>query len=58
MGPVKVLFGQFLVHLEEAGDDVGFGGVFGEAVGFEDIVVVGADEYLRGRMTCLGRKKK
>ena len=33
--------GQFLVHLEEAGDDVGLGGVFGEAVGLQDGGVVG-----------------
>ena len=34
--------GEFLVHLEEAGDDVGFGSVFGEAVGLQDGGVVGA----------------
>ena len=33
---------QFLVHFEEAGDDVGFGSVFGEAVGLQDGGVVGA----------------
>ena len=37
-----LLLGEFLVHLEEAGDDVGFGGVLGEAVSFKDGGVVGA----------------
>ena len=38
----RLLFCEFLVHLEEAGDDVGFGGIFGEAVGLQDGSVVGA----------------
>ncbi len=33
---------EFLIHLEEAGDDVALGGVFGEAVGLQDGGVVGA----------------
>ena len=33
---------KFLIHLEEAGDDFALGGVFGEAVGFEDGGIVGA----------------
>ncbi len=37
-----LLAGQFLVHLEEEGDDVGLGSVFGEAVGLQDGGVVGA----------------
>ena len=37
-----LLGGKFLVHLEEAGDDVGFSGASGEAVGFEDGGVIGA----------------
>ena len=35
-------FCQFLVHLEEAGNDVGFRGVFGEAVCLQDGGIVGA----------------
>ena len=38
----RLLLGKFLIHFEEAGDDVGFGGVFGEAVGLQDGGVVGA----------------
>ncbi len=34
--------GQFLIHLEEAGDDVALRSVFWEAVSFEDGGVVGA----------------
>lgn len=38
----RLLLGKFLIHFEEAGDDVGFGGVFGEAVGLQDGGIVGA----------------
>ena len=46
---VLLFFGQFLVHLEEAGDDVGLGGVFGEAVSLLDSGVVGDS----GRKQCV-----
>ena len=36
----RLLLGKFLIHFEEAGDDVGFSGVFGEAVGLQDGDVV------------------
>ena len=35
-------FREFLVHLEETGDDVGLSSVFGESVGLQDGGVVGA----------------
>ena len=38
---LRLVCRQFLVQLEEAGDDVGFGGAGGEAVGLEDGGVVG-----------------
>ena len=34
-------FREFLVHLEQAGDDVAFCGVFGETVGLQDGDIVG-----------------
>lgn len=36
------IFCEFLVHLEQPCHDVGFGGVFGEAVGLQDGGIVGA----------------
>ena len=38
----RLLLCEFLVHFEEAGDDVGFGGVLWEAVGLQDGGIVGA----------------
>lgn len=38
----RLLLGKFLIHFEEAGDDVGFGSIFGEAIGLQDGGVVGA----------------
>lgn len=38
----KSLLCKVLVHFEETGNDVGFGGVFREAVGLEDCGVVSA----------------
>lgn len=38
----RLLLGKFLIHFEEAGDDVGFGGILREAVGLQDGCVVGA----------------
>ena len=35
-------FREFLVHFEQAGDDIRFGGVFGETVGLQNGGVVGA----------------
>ena len=38
----RVLVCQFLIHLEQAGYDVGLGGVFREAVGLQDSGIVSA----------------
>ena len=38
----RLLLGKFLVHFKEAGDNLGLGSVFGEAIGFEDGSIVGA----------------
>ena len=48
----RLLLGKFLIHFEEAGDDVGFGGVFGEAVGLQDGGVVGAVGLAEFRRHC------
>ena len=35
------ILGQFLIHLEEAGDDIGLVDIFREVVSFQDCVIVG-----------------
>lgn len=48
----RLLLCKFLVHFEEAGDDVGFGGVLRKAVGLQDggvVVAVGFAKFNRHR---------
>ncbi len=49
----RLLLCEFLVHFEKAGDDVGFGSVFGEAIGLQDggiIGTMGLDQFGRHRV--------
>ena len=38
----RLLLDKILIHFEEAGDDVGFGSIFGEAVGLQYSSVIGS----------------